>query len=79
MAVEVRVRKWGNSMGIILPKEIVEREKLEENKKIMINIIKKADLSDIFGMIKNRKISAQKMKDLSRKEEFEAEKRKWKR
>ncbi|MBI2045721.1 AbrB/MazE/SpoVT family DNA-binding domain-containing protein [Candidatus Pacearchaeota archaeon] len=68
MGVEVTVKKWGNSFGVVLPREIVEKEGLKENKKIVINIIKQADLSDIFGLVKNRKMSGQKMKDLSRKE-----------
>ncbi|MEK6917979.1 MAG: hypothetical protein AABW51_03455 [Nanoarchaeota archaeon] len=68
MATEVIVKKWGNSMGIILPKELVEKEQLRENKKIFIDIIKEADFSDIFGLVKNRKMSGQKMKDISRKE-----------
>jgi len=68
MAIEVTVKKWGNSFGIVLPKEVVERENLRENRRIIINIIKQADLSDIFGLVKARKMSGQKMKDLSRKE-----------
>ena len=68
MAIEVTVKKWGNSFGIVLPKDVVQKEGLKENKKIVINIIKKADLSDIFGIVKKRKMSGQKMKDLSRLE-----------
>ncbi len=67
MAFEATVKKWGNSFGLVLPKEVVKSEKLEENKKIVVNIIKIADLSDIFGLVKKRKMSGQKMKDLSRK------------
>ena len=69
MGIEVTIRKWGNSFGVVLPKEVVEREGLKKNKKIVINIIKQADLSDIFGSLKGKiKMSGQKMKDLSRKE-----------
>jgi len=68
MTVEVRLKKWGNSIGIILPREVVDREKLKEKDKILISIIKEADLSNIFGLIKKRKMSGQEMKDLSRKE-----------
>jgi len=68
MAIEATIKRWGNSFGIVIPKEIIERERLKENKKVIINIIKVADLSDIFGLVKNRKLSGQKMKDLSRKE-----------
>ncbi len=68
MNVEVEVKKWGNSLGVVLPKEFVERENIQENKKIILTIIKEADLSDIFGLVKKRKLSGQKMKDLSKKE-----------
>jgi hypothetical protein len=69
MESEVVVKKWGNSLGVILPKELVKREGLKENKKISIHIVKKADLSDIFGSARGKiKISGQKMKDLSREE-----------
>ena len=68
MVTEVIVKKWGNSFGIILPRDLVEKESLKENKKIFIDIIKEADLSDIFGLVKKRMMSGQRMKDLSRKE-----------
>lgn len=66
MAVEVRVKKWGNSMGVILPKLFIEKENLQENDNILIEVVKEADLSDVFGMIKKRKLSGQEAKDLAR-------------
>lgn len=68
MAVKTLTRKWGNSIGVILPKEFVEKQNIKENQEIILNIVKEVDLSDIFGMIKKRKMSGQKMKDLSREE-----------
>ena len=67
MAVKVKVKKWGNSMGLILPKAVIEKEHLKENDTINIEIVKEADLSDIFGSIKKRKLSGQKFKDMVRK------------
>ena len=61
-------RKWGNSIGIILPKDLVEKQNLKENEMIVVNVVKKIDFSDVFGMIKKRKMSGQKMKDLSRED-----------
>ena len=67
MVTEVVVKKQGNSLGIILPHELVESEGLKENKKIHINITKKADLSDIFGSAKKlKKINGQKLKNMAR-------------
>ena len=48
MAIEGIVKKWGNSMGVLIPKEVVEREKIKINEKIIFNIVKKADLTNIF-------------------------------
>ena len=65
MVTEVVVKRWGNSLGVILPKELVEREALKENEKILMNIVKEADISELFGSLK-RKMSGQKFKDLVR-------------
>jgi antitoxin component of MazEF toxin-antitoxin module len=80
MAIEVQLRRWGNSMGVVLPKEIIEQKSLKENDKIMIEVVKRADLSKIFGTLKVRKMSGQEMKDMVRKEwENDSDRRRWKR
>jgi antitoxin component of MazEF toxin-antitoxin module len=67
MAVEVKLKKWGNSMAVIVPNKLVEEKHLKENDKILIEVVKEADLSDIFGSLKSKKrISGQKFKDLAR-------------
>jgi len=68
MAIEVKLKKWGNSMAIIVPNRIIEEKELKENQDIVIEITQKADLSDIFGSLKSkRKLSGQEFKDLARK------------
>jgi len=54
MEVEIRTKKWGNSLGIIIPKEIVREEKIQEGQKIRIDILskKKTTGADIFGKLK---------------------------
>jgi antitoxin component of MazEF toxin-antitoxin module len=66
MAIEVNLKKWGNSMAVIVPSEIVEKKALKENEPFFIEIVRKADVSDIFGSIKKRKMSGQKFKDIIR-------------
>ena len=63
----VTVKKWGNSMGIVLPKEIVKNQGIKEGDEIVINVFKKGDLSDIFGTLKT-KLTGQQLKDLSRRD-----------
>lgn len=65
MTIEVVVKKWGNSMGVILPKETVEKENLKENEKVLIEVVKEADLTGLFGSLK-RKMSGQAFKDMVR-------------
>lgn len=67
MTVELKLKRWGNSMGVVIPREIVEARNLQENDEIQVTIVKKADLSDIFGLVKERKMSGQAFKDMVRK------------
>ena len=67
MAIEVQLKKWGNSIGGVLPRELVEQRKLKESDKVIIEVVKVSNLSNIYGLIKERKMSGQKMKDLARK------------
>lgn len=66
MTSTIVVRKWGNSLGITLPKELVEGQNIKEGDKIVLPVvIKKANLSKIFGSIKTG-MSGQKFKDMAR-------------
>ena len=56
-------RKWGNSIGITLPNEIVEEGRIKTKKEIEILIIdKKVDLKKIFGSLQLKE-PTQKIKD----------------
>lgn len=63
----VTVKKWGSSIGVIIPKEIVKSQCIKEGDEIVINVFKKGDLTDIFGTLKT-KLTGQQLKDLSRKD-----------
>lgn len=63
----IRIKEWGNSLGIVIPKEIVDKEKLNLNDQVFVTISKKDTLEDFFGKLKGSMIDAQKMKDESRK------------
>ena len=67
---EGTLRKWGNSFGITISKEIAEKENIKEDEKIRFMILKdNRVLKDTFGMAKNKwKKSAQEIKDQARKE-----------
>lgn len=43
--IEVIPKKWGNSLGVILPSMTVEREGLKEGKKITLTISSKSSMT----------------------------------
>jgi len=43
MEVAARPKKWGNSTGIIIPKEVADLEKIAEGDELIIQIEKKKD------------------------------------
>jgi len=68
--IETRLKKWGNSFGLIIPKEIVERENMKEEGKLRVVVIKKNSskvLHETFGKGKITK-SGQQLKDEARRE-----------
>ncbi len=64
--VVVTVRKWGNSVGVTLPSETVERERIKPNDKLLLNVRKVVPIRELFGTFKTKK-SVQQLKDELRK------------
>lgn len=65
--IKTRVKEWGNSLGVTIPKEIVIKEELKPNDEITITITKKQILEDFFGRGKGKIKDAQKEKNEARK------------
>tara|TARA_Y100000310_G_C20419941_1_gene686188 strand:- start:262 stop:468 length:207 start_codon:yes stop_codon:yes gene_type:complete len=63
---EAVVRKWGNSLGIVLSKEDVRRGKIRPGDKILYTVLKKADIGKLFGSAKTG-MTGQAFKDMVRK------------
>jgi len=67
MKVGTRVRRIGNSLGIIIPKEEADKGKIKEGDVVEIELIRRIDLKEMFGSVKFRK-TAQELKDEMRRE-----------
>lgn len=65
MTSTIEVRKIGNSLGVLFPKEFVKKNHLKLKEKVFIDIVRETDISSIFGKLK-RKTSGQEFKDLVR-------------
>ena len=68
--MKTQIKKWGNSFGVIIPKDIIQGEKLKENDEIEIIIVRPNNvLKETFGILKGKiKKSTQQIMDETRRE-----------
>ncbi len=53
MDTVVKAKEWGNSLGIVLPSELVKRKGIKPGEEVIINIEKKQNvLKELFGALK---------------------------
>ena len=66
--VECVARKWGNSLGIVIPHEIVQEEQIVEDETIFVAIKKKHKAKEFFGLLAGEwKKPTQEMKNEMRR------------
>ena len=55
--IKGKLKKWGNSFGVIIPKEIVDNEGFNENQEVEFLVVKndsKKVLKETFGILKRK-------------------------
>ena len=68
--IKSKLRRWGNSFGIIIPQSAIAIANVNEGDEINVFLQEeKNDISQVFGALKCKKIDTQKLKDEIRKEE----------
>ena len=69
MEMEVITRKWGNSIAVVIPRELVKKENIKENQEMKINLQKKRPKAGgLFGRFPElKKWSTQELKDEMRR------------
>ena len=56
--ITCKTKKWGNSLGLLIPKDEVENLDLKEDQQIVVEIIKtKNPLKELFGQFKSDPIT----------------------
>ncbi len=60
MQAKSKLRRWGNSFGVVLPKEIVEKEGLKEGEEVEISVRKASDIKQLFGKYPFKNLQLQK-------------------
>ncbi|MBS3093504.1 hypothetical protein J4456_02905 [Candidatus Pacearchaeota archaeon] len=68
--IKTKLRKWGNSFGVMVPQGAIAGEDVKEGDEVTIFLKKnKTDLKRMFGKLKKWRINAQKFKDERREED----------
>lgn len=69
--IEAKIKRWGNSLGIIIPSEAVAARKLKENDEVTILVFEdsKKALKESFGSLRGKLTkSGQQIKDELRRD-----------
>ena len=63
--IQTKIKKWGNSFGLVVPTKLIEKENLNEGNEVTVLVIKKtADLKKLFGAYKFKKSVEEIMKEI---------------
>ncbi len=58
MTIEVKTKQWGNSIGVIIPKEVVNTLKIKPEETILIEVERKENpLKELWGLGKGKKLT----------------------
>ena len=65
---QVQLKKWGNSVGLIVPKEALEKESLKPRQMVraIITPVKTLKVKDVFGKLKLKKSTAKIMAEIDK-------------
>ncbi len=67
--IHAKVKKWGNSLGLIIPKNAARQIKLKPGQEIDILVVSHLPRAkDILPVFTGLKITGQQVKNLARKE-----------
>ena len=61
MVIRATLRRWGNSYGVVIPKDVVLKGGLRENDEVEVTVKKAVDIQSLFG--KYKLYDVQKVKD----------------
>ena len=57
---KARLKKWGNSLGVVIPKEAAERNGLRVGEEVEIRVTKVSDITELRGKYPIEDIQATK-------------------
>ncbi len=72
MEIKAKAKKWGNSIGILIPKEVVSEENIKPNQEVTVMISAKPITmgKDIWGTMKFSKPVDKLMREVDKEFDF---------
>lgn len=64
MQAITKAKRVGGSIVVVIPKEIVEKERIQVDDTLKIKVERKDNLNSLWGILKDVKIPAQKIMDI---------------
>ena len=67
-AFETTPKQWGNSLGITIPKDVVDKEKLSPGKRVRVLVVsgQSHKLRKVFGSLKLKMPTQKAMEEIDR-------------
>ena len=68
MEIKAKTKKWGNSIGVIIPKEIIRQQNIGPDQEVTILISSKpiTKVKDIFGTFKFKEPTEKLMREIDK-------------
>lgn len=67
MAVQVKARQWGNSIGIVIPSDTIDKLKIRADEELIVEITRKDNtLKELWGAFKFKKPGRKLVKEVRR-------------
>jgi hypothetical protein len=70
-ATRATVRRWGSSLAAVIPPAALKAEGLKEGDEIVLEVRRARDPREAFGMLSDKPLSAQAIKNAIRREDNE--------
>ncbi len=66
-------KRWGNSLGLLIPKEIIRDSHIRENEKVIVLVLKdnSSVLKETFGIAQGKIKDVQKIKNRLRRDLYD--------
>ena len=68
LEIKAKTKKWGNSIGVIIPKEVIRQQNIKPDQEVTLTISKKpiTKVKDIFGTMKFKEPTEKLMREIDR-------------